>query len=183
MKFARGLNRPVVVFLTPHLDPYRKARAAVPFDVQCFAPNGEFELCGHGTITAIGVVLDSVTDSPGFGQGNRFPVFSFPRTRIVELTTTGGIVICSRSVAAPDEVSGKEEDWFEIILPAGKLRKLPAEEEEIVFGLINRAVGKEPKVKSIGTGEPPLDDNLLLVLDESKNLERLNVDASALVSS
>ena len=82
----------------------------VPFDVQCFAPNGEFELCGHGTIAAIGVILDSVTDSPGFGQGNRFTVFSFPRTQIVELTTAGGIVICSRSVVIPDEVSGKEED-------------------------------------------------------------------------
>ena len=115
----------------------------VPFDVQCFAPNGEFELCGHGAIAAIRVILDSVTDSPGFGQGNRFTVFSSPRTRIVEFTTAGGIVICSRIVVIPDEVSGKEEDWFEIVLPAGK--QLPAEEEARVFGLFNCAVGKESK--------------------------------------
>ena len=37
--------------------------------------------------------------------------------------------------------------------------------------------------KYIGTGESPFDDNLFVVLDESKNLERFKADASALVSS
>ena len=181
LKFAAGLNQPVVVFLTPTSTASEKPGATVSFDVQYFAPNGEFPLCGHGTIAATRVILDSAMESPGFGQRSQFPAFSSPETQIVEFTTAGGIVICSRKVVIPDEVSGKEEDWLEIVLPAGKLKKLPDEEEERVLGLFNRAVGKESKVEYIGTGEPPFDSNLLVVLDESENLEQLKFDASALV--
>ena len=183
LKFAKGLNQPVVVFLTPTSASSEKPGAVVSFSIRYFAPNNEYEPCGHGTIATTKVILDSATDSPGFGQGSPFPVLSSPETQVVEFTTTRGIVVSARRVLVPDEVSGKEEDWVEIVLPARKLRNLPAEEEERILGVFNRAVGKELKVKYIGVGEPPFDDNLLVVLDESENLEQLKVDASVLVGT
>jgi len=179
LKFAKGLNQPVVVFLTPTSTSSKKP-GVVSFDVRYFTPNNEYGLCGHGTVAAMKVILDSATDSPEFGQGSRFPVFSSPETQVVEFTTAQGIVVSARRVLIPDEVSGKEEEWFEIVFPARKLKNLPVEEEEKVLGVFNRAVGKEPKVKYIGIGEPPFHDNLLVVLDESENLEQLKVNASVL---
>ena len=183
LKFVKGLNQPIVVFLTPTSTSPKKPGAVVSFDVRYFAPTSEFGVCGHGTIAAVKVILDSATNSPGFGQGSSFPAFSSPETQIVEFTNTAGLVISARRVLIPSGVSGKEEDWFEIVLPATKLRKLPAEEEEKVLGVFNRAVGKESKVEYIGTGEPPFHVNLLIVLDESENLEQLKVDTSVLVGA
>jgi len=154
----------------------------VSFDVRYFTPASEVGLCGHGTVAATKVILDSATNLPGFGPESRFPAFSSPETDTVEFTTGTGVVVSSRKVVIPDEVSGEEEDWFEIALPAGKLKKLPAEEEERVLGLFTRAVGKEPKIKYIGMGEPPFQRDLLIVLDESENVEQLKVDTKVLVS-
>ena len=92
-------------------------------------------------------------------------------------TNSPGLVVSARRVLIPDEVSGK------IVLPAARLKKLPAEEEEKVLGVFNRAVGKESKVEYIGTGEPPFHVYLLIVLDESENLEQLKVNASVLVGT
>ena len=183
LKFAKGLNQPILLFLTPAPTSSERPGAVVSFDVQYFSPECEVELCGHGTIAATKVILDSATDSPGFGQGSRFPAFSSPETQIVEFATAGGIVVSSRRVVIPDEVSGKDEDWFEIVLPTAKLKKLPAEEEEKALGVFNRAVGKESKVEYIRTGEPPFHNHLLIVLDESENLEQLKVNASVLVGT
>ena len=181
LKFANGFNQPVVVFLTPTLAAAGKP-GVISFDVQFFAPTYEVGLCGHGTVAAMKVILDSATTLPGFGPENQFPVFSSPETHTVEFTTGSGVVVSSRKVVIPDEASGEEEDWFEIVLPAGKLKKLPPEEEEKVLDLFTRAVEKEPKVKYIGAGEPPFQRDLLIVLDESENIERLKVDAKVLVS-
>ena len=181
LKFAAGINQPVVVFLTPTSS--EKPGAVVSFDIRYFSPKREFGLCGHGTIAALKVILDSAVNLPGFGQGSPFPVFSSPETQIVEFTTAGGIVVSARRVLIPNEVNGKEEDWFEIVLPARGVKTLHAEEEVKVLGIFNRAVGKESKVKYIGAGESPFHDNLLIVLDESENLEQLEVDASVLVGT
>ena len=182
LKFAKGFNQPVVVFLTPiSASTDKPGSDVVSFDVQYFAPSYEIELCGHGTVAAIKVILDSATNLPGFGQGSRFPAFSSPKTRTVEFTTPKGIVVSARKVAIPHEASGEEEDWFEIVLPAGKLKKLSAEEEERVLGIFNRAVGKEPKVKYIGIGEPPFQHDLLIVLEENENMDQLKLDAEVLV--
>lgn len=148
----------------------------VSFDVQYFAPSCEVELCGHVMLVAMKVILDSATSLPGFGQGSQFPVFSAPETHTAEFTTTKGIVISARKVVI------EEEDWFEIILPAVKVEKLPAEEEKRVLGILARAIGKEPRVKYIGMGEPPFGRYLLIVLEESEDLEQLKfVDIQALV--
>lgn len=91
-------------------------------------------------------------------------------------TTAKGIVISARKVVIEEEV------WFEIILPAGKLENLPAEEEERILDIITRALGKEPRVKYIGMGESPFEHILLIVLEESENIEQLRfVDIQALV--
>ena len=180
LKFAKGFNQPIIVFLTP-IPTAADKPGVVSFATQYFAPSREVELCGHGTIAAIKVILDSATNLPGFGQGSKFPVFSSPETHTVEFTTAKGIVISARKVVIPDDVSGKEEDWFEIVLPVGKLKKLPAEEEERILGIFSRAVGKEPKVKYIGIGEPPFQTDLLIVLDENENLEQLKVNTEILV--
>ena len=116
-------------------------------------------------------------------QTRSFPVFSSPVTQVVEFTTAEGIVISARKLLIPDHVSDKQEDRFEIVLPARGLKKLPAEEEEKMLGIFNRAVGEESEVEYIGTGEPPFHGNLLIVLDESENLEQLKVDASVLVGT
>jgi len=181
LKFAKGFNQPIVVFLTPTSTSIDKPGAVATFDVQYFSPNYEVQLCGHGTVAAMKVILDSATNSPGFGEGSQFPAFSSPETHTVEFTTTKGTVVSALKVAIPHEVSGKEEDWFEIVLPAGKLKKLPAEEEGRVLGIFNRAVGKEPKVKYIGIGEPPFQRDLLIVLDENENIDQLKLDAKVLV--
>ena len=178
LKFAKGFNQPIVVFLTPTDKP----GAVASFDVQYFGPNYEIDLCGHGALAAIKVILDSATNSPEFGaEGCQFPTFSSPETHTVEFTNANGIAVSARKVVIPHEVSGKEEDWFEIVLPAGKPRELPAEERERVLGIFNRAVGKEPKVKYIGTGEPPFQDDLIIVLDEDENMDQLKLDAAVLV--
>ena len=177
LKFAKGFNQTVVVFLTPTSTP----GAVASFDVQYFVPNLEVWLCGHGTIAALKVILDSATNLPGFGDGSQFPTFSSPETHTVEFTNTKGIVLSARKVVISHEVSGKEEDWFEIVLPAGKLRELPAEERERVIGIFNRAVGKELKVEYIGNGEPPFQRDLLIVLDEDENIDQLEFDVKVLV--
>jgi len=181
LKFAKGFNQPIITFLTPTSAAAGKP-GVVSFDVRYFSPGSEVALCGHGTVAAMKVILDSATDLPGFGPESRFPAFSSPETHTVEFTTGSGVVVSSRKVVIPDEVSGEDEDWFEIVLPAGKLKRLPAEEEARVLGLFTRAVGKEPKIKYIGMGEPPFQRDLLLVLDESENIEQLKVDAKVLVS-
>lgn len=181
LKFAKGFNQPIVVFLTP-TSAAAGNPGVVSFDVRYFAPSSEVSLCGHGTVAAMEVILDSATNLPGFGPGSQFPVFSSPETHTVEFTTGSGVIVSARKVAIHDEMSGEDEDWFEIVLPAGKLKKLPAKEEERVLGLFARAVGREPKVKYIGPGEPPFQRDLLIVLDESENIEQLKVDAKVLVS-
>lgn len=181
LKFAKGFNQPVVVFLTPTSTSTEDLGAVVSFDVQYFAPACEIELCGHGTVAAIKVILDSATDSPGFGRGTPFPAFSSPGTHTVEFITANKTVVSARKVGMTNEVSGKEEDWFEIVLPAGKLRNLPTEEEEKILGIFNRAVGRESKVKYIGIGEPPFQHDLLIVLDEDEEIEKLKLNAEVLV--
>ena len=183
LKFAKGFGQPVIVFLTPTSTLSDKPGAVVSFDVRYFAPTREFRLCGHGTVAAVKVILDSATNLPGFEQGTRFPSFASSETHTVEFITVDGIVVSARKVVIPDEVSGKEEDWFEIVLPAGKLKTLPAEEEDRILGIFNRAVGKELGVKYIGIGEPPFHQDLLIVVDENENIEQLNIDAEALVST
>ena len=181
LKFAKGFNQPIITFLTLTSTAAGKP-GVVSFDARYFSPASEVGLCGHGTIAAMKVILDSATNLPGFGSESRFPAFSSPETHTVEFTTKSGVVVSSRKVVIPDEVSGEEEDWFEIVLPAGKLKRLPAGEEERVLGLFTRAVGKDPKIKYIGMGEPPFQRDLLIVLDESENVEQLKVDARVLVS-
>jgi predicted PhzF superfamily epimerase YddE/YHI9 len=182
LKFAKGFNQPVVVFLTPTSTPTDKPGAVASFDVQYFGPSCELEVCGHGAIAAIKIILDSATNSPGFGEGSQFPTFSSPETHTVEFIAAKGTVVSARKVVIPHEASGKEEEWFEIVLPAGKLENLPVEEAERVLGIFNRAVGKEPKVKYIGIGEPPFQHDLLIVLDEDENIDQLKLDAKVLVS-
>ena len=181
LKFAKGFNQPDVAFITPNSTAAGKP-GAVSFDIQYFTPTTEAPLCGHATIAAMKVILESATNSPGFGQDSKFPVLSSPDTHTTEFTTRTGVVISARKVTAPDEVGSEGGDWFEIVLPVAKLVKLPAEEEERVIGIFARAVGKELKVKYIGVGEPPLEYSILIVLDESENLEQLKVDTDILVS-
>ena len=148
----------------------------VSFAVQYFTSDCEIELCGHGTIAATKIILDSATNSLGFGRGSQFPEFCPPGTHAVEFTTAKGVVISSRKVVIEDE------DWFEIVLPAAKLKTLTDEEEGRVVEIFTRAMGKEPGVKYIGMGEPPFQQYLLIVLEESENLEKLKfVDIKTLV--
>lgn len=72
-----------------------------------------------------------------------------------------GTVVSAHKVFIPDEVSGSEE-------------------EERAPGIFNRAVGKELKVRYIRMGEPPFDHDLLIVLDDNKNIEQLKVDTQVL---
>jgi len=153
----------------------------ISFNVKYHGPEYEVALCGHGTIAAMKVILDSATNLPGFGQESKFPVFSSPETHTVEFTTINGVVLSARKVVIPDEMSGKGEDWIEIVLPAGKLKELPTAEEERVLGILTRAMGKDPKVRYIGAGEPPFQQDLLIVLNESENIEQLKLDPEVLV--
>ena len=174
IKFANGFNQPMVVFLTPTSTSVNK-REVVSFDIQYFTSGHELDICGHGTIAAMKIVLDSAKDAPGFGGGSQFPAFSSPETHTVDFTTARGVVISARKVII------EEEDWLEIVLPAGKVKKLPAEEEKRVLGVLARAMKKEPRVRYIGAGEPPFQVYLLIVLEESENLEQLKLDIKALV--
>ena len=116
---------------------------------------------------------------PRYRRGHEgYPRFRDKLTRIrtgkfviVEFTTVEWIVISARRVFIPNGVRGKQADWFKIVLP------------EKMFGIFNRAVGKESKVQYIGTEEPPFHDNFVIVLDESENLEQLKVDVSVLVGT
>lgn len=171
---VKGFGQPIAVFLTPTSTLTDKP-GAVSFDIQYFTSSHELDICGHGTIAAMKVILDSAKDSPGFGQGSQFPSFSSPDIHTVEFTTTKGVVISAR------EVIIEEEGWLEIVLPAGNVKNLPAEEEERVIGILAWAMRKEPSVKYIGAGEPPFQDYLLIVLEESENLEQLRLDIKALV--
>ena len=149
----------------------------VSFDIQYFTPTSEIDLCGHGTLAAMKVILDSATNSAGFGQGSQFPAFSSPETHTVEFTTANGMAISARKVIID------EGDWFEIVLPAIKPVQLPAAEEKKVIGALTRAMGKEPRVRYIGTGAPPFNPYLLIVLEESENIEQLEfADFQAMVS-
>ena len=78
-----------------------------------------------------------------------------------------GVVISSQKVVIEDE------DWFEIVLPVARLKKLTDEEEGRIVEIFTQAMGKEPRVKYIGMGEPPFQQYLLIVLEESENLEQL----------
>ena len=69
LNFVKGINQPMVVFLTP-TSPADNKPGVVSFDVEYFIPTQEVPLCGHGTITAIKIVLDSAKNLPGFGQGS-----------------------------------------------------------------------------------------------------------------
>ena len=175
LKFTKGFNQPMVVFLTPSSTSTEKP-GVVSFDIQYFTSRCEIELCGHGSIAAMKVILDSATNSPGFGQGSHFPAFSSPDTHTAEFTTAAGIVISARKVVI------EEDDWFEIILPKVMVEKLSAEEEKRVLEILTRAVGRELGVKFIGRGVPPFERYLLVDLEESENLEQLKfVDIQALV--
>ena len=181
LKFAKGLNQPVVVFLTstPVAD---NGLGVVSFDIQYFSPTEEVELCGHGTVAATKIILDSAINLPGLRQESWFPAFPSSDIHTVEFITGNGMVISARKVVIPSEGGGEEEYWFEIDLPAGKLEKLPTEEEQRVLSIFARAVGKEPKVEYIGMGQPPFERDLLIVLDESESIEKLKLDAKVLVS-
>ena len=175
LKFAKGFNQPIVVFLTPTSSSIKKP-GVLSFKIQYFTPNREVDLCGHGAIAAMKVILDSAKDSPGFGRGSQFLAFSSAETHTVEFTTPNGVVISARKVVI------EEEDWFEIILPAGKVKNLPAEEEKRILGILTRAIGREPRVEYTGAGEHPYQNYLLIVLEESENLEQLKLDIKVLVS-
>ena len=163
LKFARGSGQPVVTFLVPTSCPAEKP-GVISFDIQYFTPRREFEPCGHGTIAAMKVVLDSATNSLDFGLGIQFPAFASPETHTVEFTTANGVVITARKVIM------EGEDWLELVLPAGKLEKLPAKEEERVLEIFTQAMGRKPRVRYFGRGEPPFQRHLLVVLEESENL-------------
>lgn len=174
-QFAKGFGQPIVVYLTPTPPPVERPWV-VSFDIQHFVANYEVDLCGHGSIAASEVVFGSATNSPGFGQGSQFPAFCTSETHTLQFTTAEGVVITSRKVVMDDE------DWFEIVLPAAKLKTLTDEEEGRVVEIFTQAMGKEPRVKYIGMGEPPFQQYLLIVLEESENLEKLKfVDIKTLV--
>ena len=85
----------MVVFLTPTSTADNKP-GVVSFDVQYFIPTQEVPLCGHGTIAAIKIVLDSAKNLPEFGQGSQFPAFASPEIHTVEFTTVKGLVVSAR---------------------------------------------------------------------------------------
>jgi len=61
----------------------------------------------------------------------------------------------------------EEGDCIRIILPAGKLKKLPPDEEGILsMSTSTRAAGKGPGLKQVGIGGP-FQNDLLIVLDET----------------
>ena len=177
LKLANALNQPMSIFVTPSkTSAQAETTTKVSFDVQYFTSCCEVEVCGHATIAAMKVILDSAGGSPGFDRESQFPVFSPPETNTVEFKTVEGVVILARKLIIEDE------DWFEITLPAATLTKLPTEEEKRVVGVLTQAMGKEPRVKYIGTGEPPFQHYLLIVLEESENIEELRLaDVKALV--
>ena len=175
-QFAKGFGQPIVVYLTPTPPPVERPWV-VSFDIQHFVANYEVDLCGHGSIAASEVVFGSATNSPGFGQGSQFPAFCTPETHTLQFTTAEGVVITSRKVVMDDE------DWFEIVLPAAKIRDTTDEEWGRVLEAFTQAMGREPKVKYLGVGEPPFQHHLLVVFEESENIEQLKfVDINELVS-
>jgi len=165
-QFAKGFGQPIVVYLTPTPPPAQKPWV-VSFDIQHFVANYEVDLCGHGSIAASEVVFGSATNSPGFGEGSQFPAFCSPETHTLEFTTAEGVVVTSRKVVMDGE------DWFEVVFPAAKIRDSTDEEWGRVVEAFTRAMGREPKVNYLGAGEPPFQHHLLVVFDESENIEQL----------
>jgi hypothetical protein len=155
LKFAKGFNQPIIVFLTPTSTPTDKPGAVASFDVQYFGPSCELEVCGHGAIAAIKIILDSATNSPGFGEGSQFPTFSSPETHTVEFIAAKGTVVSARKVVIPHEASGKEEEWFEIVLPAGNSKSYPLKRKRGSLAYSTAQWGRNPKSSISGSENLP----------------------------
>ena len=59
-------------------------------------------------------------------------------------------------MAASGEASGGGGDWFKVLLPVGKLKKLPPEEEESILGMSIHASGGGTKSQVNRDSEDPL---------------------------
>ncbi|KAF9049571.1 Diaminopimelate epimerase-like protein, partial [Hymenopellis radicata] len=157
LKLGANLSQPMSVMIYPSCDPSSDPKLA-KFRVRFFSDNwAESGICGHGTLAAAGVMFTKPGILPACVE-------------VVELQTLGhGSLRAMR----------KDDGWFEIQLVAAGIEELPAEDYTVVKAALDRAYGRDVKVKSMVRGKGAFSYYLLVELHVEEDLKGSTVKVDA----
>ncbi|KAF9535878.1 hypothetical protein CPB83DRAFT_842501 [Crepidotus variabilis] len=162
---ARTLNQPILAVVSssplPSDEPHVQIR-----EIRYFASkNGdEQRICGHGMLATASVIFSL---SEFASTGLRTIIFKNP--------------IYGLSFRA---MATKLDDGFiEISLPAPSLGEVDENKKMAIRSHVNKAFGREVKIKDIKTGGTLLPHYCLIVLDEKEILAGSTIHASALIET
>ncbi|KIJ65399.1 hypothetical protein HYDPIDRAFT_110458 [Hydnomerulius pinastri MD-312] len=160
---GKSFAQPIIVFISPP-SPGATDRA---FDIRFFSNDYAPLICGHG----IGVGEDLV----------------------VRFRTAAGRIVNARAVPPPlSSVMGVEEEveeggeFYEIELPTNGIEEITGQDRDRVRDSVAKALRKETSdagINLIARGSGKMGDYLMVVLDESEELEGRDVDIPALLDA
>lgn len=149
LKLGANLSQPMSVMIYPSRDPASDSKLA-KFCVRFFSDNwAESGICGHGTLAAAGVM---------FAKPGILPV----GVEVVELQTLGHGSLRAMRL---------DDGWFEIQLVAAGIEELPVEDYTVVKAALDRAYGRDVKVKSMVRGKAAFSYYLLVELHVEEDLK------------
>ncbi|KAL0951680.1 hypothetical protein HGRIS_008359 [Hohenbuehelia grisea] len=158
-KLATTFNQPMVSYITEALPSSTEKVAA--FGIRWFTPSHEVPLCGHATLVAAKVILQTGLVSK--------------KVEVINLHTQNGVVVSA--------IKGDGE-WLEVQLPANIVEEVTPEDKARVSALVADAVGKpDVAVKNVLKGGKGMEHGLLIELDEKENLGGIEVDPSKLLTT
>ncbi|KAJ2935393.1 hypothetical protein H1R20_g1701, partial [Candolleomyces eurysporus] len=153
---ARNFNQPMAVFVKP-IEPLKPGQTTIHTSVRFVTVAGnEVELCGHGSMAAAKALLSS-PDVAGAGI-----------TEIQLQTKTRGIV----------RVNVVAGGLLEMVLPVGLTEPVSSEDEQRVASTVNRAFGRDVKIKHIARGGEGFEHACLIEIDESEDLQGSKVNTA-----
>ena len=160
LTIARNFNQPITTFVSPGPIPTTSDAEIAEFGARWFTPDVEVPMCGHGSLAAAKAIFTHGSLVPASVNTLRFE------------SDKGRVAVARRA----------EDDRIEIALDAASLTELSNEDDATKLrAALERAMGKDVKVKFMGRGDAKYPQYVLVELDVP-NLGALKVDPQALVS-
>ncbi|KAF8833501.1 hypothetical protein BDN67DRAFT_976566 [Paxillus ammoniavirescens] len=184
---TKSFAQPITVFLSPSSPGTQEGGedgedGEDVFDVRFFSNDFAALVCGHGTLAATKAICRGFL--PGLRGGKRGGTWD----RVVKFRTATGTIIRARALPPfPSSNAPADEDgeFYELELPTNSVEELTGSDKECIRAVIARALRKDASdlgLKYIARGTGKMNDYLIVVLDNTEQLEGRDIDINALVS-
>ncbi|KIJ65398.1 hypothetical protein HYDPIDRAFT_174868 [Hydnomerulius pinastri MD-312] len=172
---AKSFAQPIIVFLAPPASDVTDGIFDIRFFVNEYAPL----ICGHGMFATTKAICKGLL--PGVER-------DVEQDPVIKYRTAAGTIVSTR--AAPSSLSSAdaEEDgeFYELELASNAVEELTGADRDRVRDAVAKALRKDPKdlgLKFVARGAGKVKDYLMVVLDETEELEGKDIDIPALLET